>query len=166
MKFLVLTLCIVAAMTSQEWLTLDSHEVLQVQTVWKAVSHDEVEILYTIFKAHPDIQDQFPQFAGHYLEDIKKTAPFATHAARIVGFFGEYISLLGRKGNQETIKKLLHDLAVFHKKRGISKAQFKKFRQTMTTYVKSHSRWNADISHSWDDAFSKAFLVIYDVLDS
>ena len=45
MKLLVLALCVVAAMISQQWLTLDSHEVVQVQAVWKAVSHDEVEII-------------------------------------------------------------------------------------------------------------------------
>ena len=166
MKFLVLVLCVVAAMADPEWHTLDAHEVEQVQATWKAVSHDEVEILYTVFKAHPDIMAKFPQFAGKDLEAIKDTAAFAVHAGRIIGFFGEYVTLLGNTGNQAAIKTLLHDLGVFHKTRGITKAQFTEFRETMTVYLKGHNKWNADISHSWDDAFDKAFSVIFEVLES
>ena len=167
MKFLILVLCVVAAMADDpHWHTLDAHEVEQVQATWKAVSHDEVEILYTVFKAHPDIMAKFPQFAGKDLEEIKGTATFAVHASRIIGFFGEYVTLLGGTGNQVAIKTLLYDLGVFHKTRGISKAQFTEFRETMTVYLKGHNKWNADISHSWDDAFDKAFSVIFEVLES
>ncbi|XP_070504396.1 globin CTT-X [Chironomus tepperi] len=166
MKFFVLVLCVVAAMADPEWHTLDAHEVEQVQTTWKAVSHDESAILYAVFKAHPDIQAKFSQFAGKDLESIKDTAAFATHAGRIIGFFGEYVALLGSSGNQAAIKTLLHDLGVFHKTRGITKAQFTEFRATMTDYLKGHNNWNADISHSWDDAFDKAFSVIFEVLES
>ena len=83
MKFLVLALCVVAAMADPHWVTLDAHEVEQVKATWKAVSHDEVEILAAIFKAHPDIQARFPQFAGKDLDSIKETSQFAVHAGDI-----------------------------------------------------------------------------------
>lgn len=165
MKFLVLALCVVAAMADPHWVTLDAHEVEQVQSTWKAVSHDEVEILYTIFKQHPDIQARFPKFVGKDLEALKGTAEFATHAGRIVGFFGEYILLLGNAANQPAIKTLLNELGQSHRNRGVPKEQFNEFRQTLSDYLKGHASWNADIAHSWDDAFDKAYSVIFSALD-
>ncbi|KAL7051863.1 hypothetical protein ACKWTF_004664 [Chironomus riparius] len=164
MKFLVLALYVVTVMADPHWITLDAHEVEQVKATWKAVSHDEVEILAAVFKAHPDIQARFPHFAGKDLDSIKDSSDFAVHAGRIVGFFGEYVALLGSEANQPAIKTLLHDLGTSHKARGIVASQFNEFRDSMTAYLKSHSSWNADISHSWDDAFDKAFSVIFESL--
>lgn len=56
------------------------------QGAWNSMKHEEVEILYTVFKAYPDIQARFPQFAGKNVDEIKETAAFAVHATRIVSF--------------------------------------------------------------------------------
>lgn len=165
MKYFVLVLCVVAAMADPHLVTLDAHEVQQVQTAWKAVHHNEIEILYTIFKEHPDIMARFPKFHGKDLEKLKGTVDFAVHAGRIIGFFGEYISLLGSDVNKPAIKTLLHDMASDHKDRGIPKEMFNEFRTTMMSYLKGHSTWNSDVEHSWNDAFDNAFAHIFTVLD-
>ncbi|XP_070504387.1 globin CTT-X-like [Chironomus tepperi] len=164
MKFLILALCIVAAMADPHWIMLDNDAVDHVKSSWKKVSHDEVDILAAVFKDHPDIQAKFPKFAGKDLESIKGTAAFATHAGRIVGFFGEYVALLGSEANQPAIKSLLHNLGTSHKGRGVVASQFSGFRDSMTNYLKAYSNWNADVSDSWDDAFDKAYAVIFETL--
>lgn len=161
MKFLVLALCVVATMADPHWVTLDANEVKNVHDSWEQVKHHEVDILYAIFKDHSDIQDRFPHFHGKDLESLKGTAAFATHAGRIVGFIGEYISLLGSESNQEAIKTILNDMAHNHKNRGIPQALFNEFRGSMTSYLKAHSNWNGDVAHAWDDAFDKMYSVIF-----
>jgi len=82
MKFLVLALCIASAIAAP----LSADQASLVRGSWSQVKHNEVDILYYIFDANPDIMAKFPQFAGKDLASLKNTASFATHAGRIVGF--------------------------------------------------------------------------------
>jgi hypothetical protein len=165
MKFLILALCVVVAAADPHWVMLPADEVNLVKSTWKAISHDEVEILYAVFKAHPDIQARFPAFVGKDLDTLKGTAPFALHAARIVGFFSEFISLLGSEGTQPAIKTILNQLGQNHKNRGITKAQFEEFHDSMTAYLKTHTSWNPAVEHSWADVFDKMYFVVFSSLD-
>lgn len=81
MKLFILTLCIVAA--SCDLIPLNDEQANLVRSSWNQVKHNEVDILAAIFKANPDIQARFPQFAGKDLDSIKGTGPFATHAGTI-----------------------------------------------------------------------------------
>jgi hemoglobin-like flavoprotein len=165
MKFLILALCVVMAAADPHWVTLDQTEVASVRETWDHIKHDEIEILYAVFKAHPDIQARFPKFAGKDLETIKGTSDFAVHATRIVSFFSEFITLLGHESTQPAIKTILNELGQTHRNRGISKAQFEEFHSSLMDYLKGHNKWNKDIEHAWDDAFDKMYFVIFSALD-
>nr|BAO18448.1 globin [Polypedilum nubifer] len=165
MKFLVLALCVVAAAADPHWLMMPDNEVQAVKSTWAAVNHDEVEILYAVFKAHPDIQARFPKFAGKDLDSIKGSADFAIHASRIVSFFNEFIALLGHENTQPAIKTILNQLGQTHRNRGITKQQFEEFHDSLTVYLKGHTNWNAAASQAWDDAFDKMYFVVFSALD-
>ena len=81
MKFFVLFLCIAAA--SCDLVPLVDDQATLIRSSWEQVKHNEVDILYAIFKANPDIQARFPQFAGKDLDSIKTSGQFATHAGDI-----------------------------------------------------------------------------------
>lgn len=165
MKFLILALCVVAVAADPHWVTLDASEVALVKSTWKEVKYNEVDILYYVFKAYPDIQARFPAFVGKDLDGLKSTAPFALHATRIISFFSEYISLLGSEGNQPAIKTILNQMGQNHKNRGIPKAYFDEFRTAIFSYLKDHSAFSADAEHAWGDAFDKMYYVIFSALD-
>nr|prf hemoglobin [Kiefferulus sp.] len=93
--FAILALCVVGAIADP----LSADQAALVKSSWKQVSHNEADILYAVFKAYPDIQAKFPQFAGKDLESVKDTAAFATHATRIVSFLSEVIALSGEASN-------------------------------------------------------------------
>ena len=76
--FAVLALCIVGAIASP----LTSDEASLVKASWNQIKHNEVDILYAVFKAYPDIQARFPQFAGKDLDTVKTSGQFATHAGK------------------------------------------------------------------------------------
>ena len=120
MKFLVLALCIAAASAA----VLTTEQADLVKKTWGTVKFNEVDILYAVFKAYPDIMAKFPQFAGKDLDSIKDTAAFATHSTRIVSFLSEVISLAGSDANIPAIQNLAKELATSHKPRGVSKDQF------------------------------------------
>jgi hemoglobin-like flavoprotein len=165
MKFLVLALCVVAAAADPHWLLLDAGEVAAVKSTWDQVKNSEVDILYAVFKAYPDIQARFPAFTGKDLESIKGSSAFALHATRIVSFFSQYISLLGSDATQPAIKTILNSLGQSHRNRGIPKAQFNEFRTALTAYLKAHSTFNDAAAHAWDDAFDKLYYVVFSALD-
>nr|BAN67573.1 globin [Polypedilum vanderplanki] len=165
MKFLILALCVAAVAADPHWLVLPANEVAAVKSTWNSIKHDEVAILEAVFKAYPDIQARFPKFAGKSLDSIKGSADFAIHASRIVSFFSEYIAFLGVENTQPAIKTILNELGQSHRNRGVTKAQFEEFHQALNAYLKSHANWNPDIAHAWDDAFDKAYFVIFSALD-
>jgi Globin len=84
MKFLIVAICVIYALADPHWVTVEPNEVEFVKSTWNEVKKNEVEILYYIFKAYPDIQAKFPAFVGKDLEELKGTTPFALHATRIV----------------------------------------------------------------------------------
>ncbi|KAL7051873.1 hypothetical protein ACKWTF_004668 [Chironomus riparius] len=161
MKFLVLALCIAAASAAVTPMSAD--QLALFKSSWNTVKHNEVDILYAVFKANPDIQAKFPQFAGKDLDSIKDSADFAVHSGRIVGFFGEYITLLGKESTQPAIKTLLNEMGQNHKGRGIPKTQFNEFKTAVMSYLSTHGDgYNANY---FDDVFDKMYFVIFSNLD-
>lgn len=165
MKFLVLAVLVVAAAADPHWVMLDHDEATVVKSTWAEVKHNEVDILYAVFKAYPEIQARFPAFVTKDLESVKGTPAFAKHAARIVGFFSEYITLLGMEATQPAIKTILNEMGQNHKNRGIPKAYFEEFRTAMMGYLKAHSTFSPAAEHAWGDAFDKMYFVIFASLD-
>nr|P02227.1 RecName: Full=Globin CTT-VIII [Chironomus thummi thummi] len=132
---------------------------------WNTVKHNEVDILYAVFKANPDIQAKFPQFAGKDLDSIKDSADFAVHSGRIVGFFSEVIGLIGNPENRPALKTLIDGLASSHKARGIEKAQFEEFRASLVDYLSHHLDWNDTMKSTWDLALNNMFFYILHALE-
>lgn len=159
MKFIVLALCVVAASAS---LSADQYSL--VSSAWDQVRHSEVDILYNVFKAYPDIQARFPKFAGKDLDSLKSTAAFATHAGRIVGFVSEVIALSGDASNTSAFNTLVADLAKNHKARGIQKSQFDEFRTALTSYMAAHASWNDATAAAWNAAADNIYNAIYAAL--
>lgn len=163
MKFLVLALCIAAASAAVTPMTAD--QLALFKSSWGTVKHNEVDILYSIFKANPDIQARFPQFAGKDLDSIKDTGAFATHAGRIIGFFSEVIGLIGNPDNRPALKTLIDGLGSSHKARGIEKAQFDEFRASLVDYLSKHLDWNDTMKSTWDLALNNMFFYILNALE-
>jgi len=156
MKFLVVfVLCIVGAIASP----LSADEAALVKSSWNQVKHNEVDILYAVFKAYPDIQAKFPQFAGKDLDSVKDSAAFATHATRIVSFFSEVISLSGDQANLSTVYSLVSKLGDDHKARGVSAAQFNEFRTALVSYISSHVSWGDNVAAAWNHALDNTYAV-------
>lgn len=166
MKFLVIAVCIIAAIADPVWVTLDDKEVGLVKSTWNSVKNQEIEMLAAIFKDYPNIQARFPGFVNKNVDELKETPKFALHATRIVGFFSEYISLLGQETTQSAIKTVLNDLGQTHRNRGIPKELFNEFRTSLTKYLQAYSTgFNDDAAHAWTDAFDKMYFVIFSALD-
>ena len=144
MKLLaILALCIIGTFANP----CDDYKFMQ--EAWNTMKHEEVEILYTVFKAYPDIQAKFPQFVGKDLEEIKNTSEFAVHSTRIISFMTEVISLLGNPDNLPAIKSLLTKLGKDHKGRGITVKQFDEFHVAFHTFLHTHSAWNDNVDATW-----------------
>ena len=165
MKFVIFALCVVAIVADPHWVTLDADEVALVKDSWHKVYHNEVDILYAVFKAHPDIQAKFSAFSGKDLDTIKDTAKFALHAGRIVNFFTEYIELLGQENTQAAIKTILNEMGHNHADRGVTKEQFNEFKNSLFDYLKGQVSWGDNVEHAWNDAFDKMYFVIFSNLD-
>nr|AAC46982.1 Kc HbVIIB-h [Kiefferulus sp. 'cornishi'] len=153
--FAVLALCIVGAIASP--LTADQANL--VKSSWKQVSHNEADILYAVFKAYPDIQAKFPQFAGKDLESVKDTAAFATHATRIVSFLSEVIALSGEESNLAAVNNLVSKLGADHKARGVTVAQFGEFRTALVAYLQAHVSWGENVAAAWNQALDNTFAI-------
>nr|P18968.1 RecName: Full=Globin CTT-Y; AltName: Full=HBY; Flags: Precursor [Chironomus piger]CAA39720.1 Ctp HbY [Chironomus thummi] len=139
----IFALCIIGALATP----CDDFKIMQ--EAWNTMKNEEVEILYTVFKAYPDIQAKFPQFVGKDLETIKGTAEFAVHATRIVSFMTEVISLLGNPDNLPAIMSLLSKLGKDHKGRGITVKQFDEFHEAFHNFLHTHSVWNDNVDAAW-----------------
>ncbi|KAG5676924.1 hypothetical protein PVAND_006721 [Polypedilum vanderplanki] len=159
MKFLILTLCVTAVFA--DWRPLDSDEMKLVKTSWEKVKHNEVDILYNIFKQNPDIQAKFTQFAGKDLETLKGTTSFATHATRIVSFLSDFILLMENNKNLPGIKVIVNQMGQNHKNRGVTKDQFNEFKNTFFEYMHA----SGDLQHAWNDAFDNLYYIVFSNLD-
>jgi len=161
MKFLaVLALCIVGAIA----LPLTSDEASLVKASWSQIKHNEVDILYAVFKAYPDIQAKFPQFAGKDLDSVKDTAAFATHATRIVSFLSELIALSGSESNLSAIYGLVSKMGTDHKNRGITQAQFNEFRTALVFYISSHVSWGDNVAAAWTHALDNVYTAVFQII--
>ena len=161
MKFLaVLALCIVGAISHP----LSADQSAMVKTSWDHVKHNEVDILYAVFKAYPDIQAKFPQFAGKDLETLKGTADFAIHATRIVSFLSELIALSGSEANAVAVNSLVTKLGTDHKARGVTQAQFGEFRTALMSYLKANVSWGDNVADAWTHAFDHFFEIAFKVM--
>jgi hypothetical protein len=162
MKFLIV-LALIGAAVAYDPLTAD--EAHLVQAAWGQVKSNEVDILYAVFKAYPDIQARFPAFVGKNLDEVKGTAPFALHATRIVSFFTEVVTLSGNPATAPAVKTLVNELGQNHKNRGVSKAQFTEFRTALTSYVKAHAKFSADAEAAFNKGLDNVYEVIFSNLD-
>nr|prf hemoglobin CTTIIbeta [Chironomus thummi thummi] len=143
---------------------LSADEASLVRGSWAQVKHSEVDILYYIFKANPDIMAKFPQFAGKDLETLKGTGQFATHAGRIVGFVSEIVALMGNSANMPAMETLIKDMAANHKARGIPKAQFNEFRASLVSYLQSKVSWNDSLGAAWTQGLDNVFNMMFSYL--
>nr|BAO18436.1 globin [Polypedilum nubifer] len=157
MKFLILFAVIAAA--SADFLTADQAGVLQ--SAWSNIKNSEVDILYAVFKAYPDIQAKFPKFVGKDLDSIKGSADFALHATRIVSFITEVVNLSGSEANVPAIQTLVSELGNNHKSRGVSKAQFNEFRTAITEYASTHTSWGDNVAAVWNQALDNVYAIIF-----
>jgi hypothetical protein len=160
MKFLVLALCIASALSAP----LSADQASLVRGSWSQVKHNEVDILYYIFKQNPDIMEKFPQFAGKDLDTIKTSASFATHSGRIVGFVSEVIGLMGNSANMPAMETLIKEMAANHKTRGIPKAQFNEFRASLVAYLKTHTSFDGPTEAAWTQGLDNTFNMIFSYL--
>nr|P29245.1 RecName: Full=Globin CTT-Z; AltName: Full=HBZ; Flags: Precursor [Chironomus piger]CAA39717.1 Ctp HbZ [Chironomus thummi] len=158
--FAVLALCIVGAIAHP----LTSDEAALVKSSWAQVKHNEVDILYTVFKAYPDIQARFPQFAGKDLDSIKTSGQFATHATRIVSFFSELIALSGSESNLSAIYGLISKMGTDHKNRGITQTQFNEFRTALVSYISSNVSWGDNVAAAWTHALDNVYTAVFQIV--
>lgn len=158
MKYLViLVLCLVGALAHCDKAPF-------VKTAWESVKHNEVDILYAVFKEYPEIQARFPQFVGKDLDNIRGSAAFATHAVRIINLLTEVISLLGNSSNIPAINNILNDLANNHKSRGITKDLFVKFNAAFINYMRAHATWNNEIEAAWNAVSEENEKIVYAIV--
>jgi hypothetical protein len=161
MKFLVFFALIAAS--SAAYLNQEQADLLR--GAWGNIKNNEVDILYAVFKAYPDIQARFPAFVGKDLESIKGSAPFALHATRIVSFITEIINLSGSDSTLPAIKTLVNEMGQNHKNRGITKAQFNEFRTAITEYASTHTSWGDNVAVVWNLAIDNTYAIIFSNLD-
>lgn len=159
--FAVLVFCVVGAIAGP----LSADEAALVKSSWDQVKHNEVDILYAVFKAYPDIQAKFPQFVGKDLDAVKETAAFATHATRIVSFLSEVVSLSGAENNLAAVHTLVTKLGKDHKARGVTKAEFTNFRTALVSYLSSHVSWGENVAAAWNHALDNTMAIAFKQLD-
>ena len=164
MKFLVLALCVVAAMADPHWVTLTADEVTGVQSTWNEIKNNEADILYAVFKAYPDIQARFPAFVGKDLDSIKGSAAFTMHASRIVALISQYVGLLGNDAYLPAVNTMFSEMGSNHANRGVSKAQFGEFKDALIGYMKGHVSWGANVEQAWNDTFDQMYGIVFSKL--
>lgn len=162
MKFLILALCVAYTVATP----LTAGQAQLVKDSWAHVKNHEVDLLYTIFKAYPDIQAKFPQFVGKDLEELKGTAEFATHAGRIIGFLTEVVDLSGSEATRERMITIVTEMAHKHKTRGVTKEQFGNFKTALISYISTHVTWGDDVAAAWNQGIDNMYAVVFKVLDS
>lgn len=156
MKFVVLAFCTVVIVTMAD---PSADQYATAKASWATVKNNQVDILYAVFKANPDIQDKFTQFAGKDLDSLKGTAPFKDYASRIVGFFSTVMDLLGNDANTPKIVESAKGLAKSHKNRA-TPAQFDNFRKTLVVYLKGSTKWDANVESSWNAVLDSVFSLL------
>lgn len=162
MKFLILALCIAFAAATP----LTADQAYLVKDSWAHVKDNQVDILYAVFKAYPDIMAKFSMFAGKDLDSLKGTPEFATHANRIISLITEVIDLMGNDANIPAIKTLVNGMANNHKARGVTKTQFGEFKTALMSYLKGHVAWGDNVETAYSQGIDNIYEMIFAVLDS
>nr|BAO18429.1 globin [Polypedilum nubifer] len=150
-------LIVVAALIAAAQASVDAGEAALIKSTWNQVKTNEVDILYAIFSAYPDIQAKFPAFVGKDLDSLKGSAPFALHASRIVSLISQYVGLLGNDANEPAIQTIFSQMGQTHYNRGVSQQQFTEFRTAFFNYMKGHVSFDAATETAWNDAFDQMF---------
>ena len=159
MKFIIiLTLCVVGAIAHCDKAPF-------IKAAWDQVKHNEVDILYTVFKTYPEIQDKFPQFVGKDLESIKDSPEFAIQSTRIFSFMSEIVSILGNPAVQSSINSLLVKMATEHKARGVTKELFNKFNVAFMGYLKAHTTWDEKTENAWLAVAEEQRAIVFSILE-
>lgn len=156
MKFLILAVLVAGAYAS-----VSSGEADLVRSTWSQVKNDEAGILYAIFKENPDIQAKFPAFVGKDLDSLKGTSEFTLHASRIVSLLNQFTSLLGNDANSAAIETIFNEMGSRHANRGVSKAQFGEFRNSLVNYLKGRVSWGDNVAAAWNDAFDYMYGIVF-----
>lgn len=130
---------------------------------WNTVKNKQSDILYAVFKANPDIQSAFSQFAGKDLDSIKGLPEFSSYAVKIVAVFSTVMDLLGNDANTPTIIAAAKDLAKSHKTRATA-GQFDNFRKTLAAWLKTATASDSNIDSSWSAVLDFVFGVLKDQL--
>nr|BAO18445.1 globin [Polypedilum nubifer] len=156
MKFLI----VVAALIAAAHASVSADEAALVQSTWNQVKSNEVDILYAIFSAYPDIQARFPAFVGQDLSALKGSAPFALHATRIVSVISQYVGLLGNDANLPAIQTIFNQLGQTHYNRGVTAQQFTEFRTAFLNYLSSQVNYDAATAQAWNDAFDQVYAIV------
>ncbi|CAG9801289.1 unnamed protein product [Chironomus riparius] len=166
MKLLIIAFCIIAA--SCDIVLLKADQINLIKESFNQIKDNKVDILYAVFKDNQEIKDKFPQFAGKDLESIKESREFKNHAAKIIGFASDIVALGDNESAEESVattKFLINDLAVTHKKRGITKTQFNAFRASIFLYFQNNVSWSDNVSEAWTRAFDAAYFILFSALD-
>ena len=162
MKFiLILTLCVVGAIASPS----TAEEASLIRAKWDQVKHNEVDILYTVFKTYPEIQDKFPQFVGKDLESIKDSPEFAIQSTRIFSLTSEIVSMIGNPAVQSSIDSLIVKMAKEHKARGVTKELFNKFNVAFMGYLRAHTTWDEKTENAWNVVGEEQRAIVFSILD-
>lgn len=136
-----------------------------IKASWDQVKHNEVDILYSIFKEYPEIQARFPRFVGKDLEELKGTAIFALHATRIMSFMSEVINLVGNPVTMPAIETLITEMANNHKNRGVTRELFDKFHFGFMKYLKAHTNFDEQTQNAWKVVSDEHHAIIYAILE-
>jgi hypothetical protein len=129
---------------------------------WDAVKDNEVDILYAVFKAYPDIQAKFPSFVGKDLDAVKESPEFARQSKRIITFLTDLFAIgSGPEIGYPAGLTLINEMGQRHKSRGITKAEFNNFRTALVAYVSTHAEWDEDIAAAWKQGLDSMFSVVF-----
>jgi hypothetical protein len=162
MKILIiLSTCFVAIFADY----VSFEETVQAKSLWDQVKHDEVEILYFVFKMNPEIQARFPAFVGKDLDSLKESAAFATHAARIISFVSEIYQLLGKEETRPAIKTVSLEFSINHKKRGIPVELLKKFKDSTIDFMRIKLKLSDAEYNLVQKSSAEPFQVVLDFYD-
>nr|BAO18430.1 globin [Polypedilum nubifer] len=153
-------LIVVAALIAAAHASVSADEAALVQSTWNQVRTNEVDILYAIFSAYPDIQARFPAFVGQDLSTLRGTAPFALHASRIVSLISQYVGLLGNDANLPAIQTIFNEMGQTHYNRGVTAQQFAEFRTAFINYLSSQVSWGDNVAQAWNDAFDQVYAIV------
>nr|BAO18443.1 globin [Polypedilum nubifer] len=139
---------------------LTSYEASLVHHTWMQIRPAENEILYSIFKDYPVLQNKFPALAYQDLDAIKNTPTFHAHSAPIFAKLDQIFQLHAYQGNEATMTAVLAELAHKHNSRGATKQDFQNYFRGLTKYASTHTYWDADVASAWSKALDNMYAVL------